>query len=279
MYLVLDIETVKDDDLIYQTCKQLQKWDGMEPIYETREECLTRMEKVICEDQPEDNCFWPIKFIKPVLVSFIALDAGLNYITHKSIYGHDTAKLAAEFWQLIGEAPTALSMQRVVTYNGKRFDMPAMEVQAFRHGIVCPWWFRDPDAKVWENPRSSSGTNTIHYDVFNHLSTVGSVGGSLDYWSKLVGLPGKVETVGNHVDDLYAKEDWDAIQDYCLCDVLNTAGLLMSVLQKANPALPGPRSATFERTLTTIVEARKAQGTTSKELERYWKLYGTEIPF
>ena len=278
MYLIFDIETVRDDDLIFQTCKELQAWDGLTPTYETKEQCLERMERVICDEQGDD-CFWPLKFVKPVLVSFIALDGQLNYITHRSIFGTDPQKLTAEFWQLIEEAPTALSTMHYVSFNGKRFDIPVMEVQALRYALSCPWWFRMIGTKSWEDPRSTSEANAIHYDIFQKLSTTGRTGGGLDYWSKLMGLPGKVETKGNAVEELYAAGDWDAIQDYCLCDVLNTAGLLMGLQHAHNPYLPGPRSDVFEKTLTTIMSARQAEGTTSKELERYWKLYGPEIPF
>ena len=279
MYLVLDIETVRDPDVMSQACRRIEAWDGDTPSYETEEACLEREEAKICAQQQGDNCFWPLRFQKPVLASLIAVDARFNYLGHKTVWGRSIKRVAEDFWQLIGEAPGAFGTQHIVTFNGKRFDMPVMEIAAMRYGIQCPWWFRDPTNKPWDQPRSFSSANRIHLDMLNELATSGPTGGDLNFWSHVFGLPGKVDSNGADVADLFEAEEWDRIQDYCLCDVLNTLGLLMGLYNMCYPELPGPRSQVFEHTMNTIIEARKAEGAPSTELERYWKLYGSEIPF
>jgi predicted PolB exonuclease-like 3'-5' exonuclease len=283
-YLILDVESVVDDALLYDTSRLVSHWTGggqaSEPHLEDYETCCTRVQDKICTEEAKSknggDCFIPHRFQRPILVSMLLVDSRLCYVGHRTHYSKGT-RVVIDTWNSIREA-FDMGVTHIVTFNGKRFDLPLLENWALRLHHPIPFWFPAPGAKVWENPRTFSEANPRHLDVLQLMAGAAQIGGDLHYWSRLVGLPGKIDTSGSSVAKLFAEEKWDQIEDYCLCDCLNTLGVFMAYMEAAGLG-PGPRSPAFEASLNAVVDARKAAGTSSPELIRFWKLYGTEVPF
>ncbi len=113
----------------------------------------------------------------------------------------------------------------LVTYNGRRFDLPVLALRSMRHGIPAAWYFHRGNA-YRQRYRSDA-----HVDLCEELSDHGSVRRpKLDDAVRLIGLPGKLGVDGSWVDSMAARGDIAAVQKYCLTDVVQTAFLYLRYL-------------------------------------------------
>jgi predicted PolB exonuclease-like 3'-5' exonuclease len=109
-----------------------------------------------------------------------------------------------------------------VSFNGRGFDLPLLELCAFRYGIQIPDWFAE-DARNFDQPRYRYNT-AAHLDLHEWLTNSGAsrFNGGLSLAANLIGKPGKTDVAGHMVQEL-----WDAgraadIHAYCRGDVLDT---------------------------------------------------------
>jgi predicted PolB exonuclease-like 3'-5' exonuclease len=109
-----------------------------------------------------------------------------------------------------------------VTFNGRSFDLPALELAAFRYGIDVPRWF-DTTARSFEQSRNRYNLHA-HIDLLELLTNFGATrfSGGLDLAATLLGKPGKMDVCGEMVQDLYDANRLAEVSDYCRCDVLDT---------------------------------------------------------
>lgn len=109
----------------------------------------------------------------------------------------------------------------VVSYNGRRFDLEVIVQRSYCHGVPLPWYYKNREAR---KRYSEDG----HLDLCDQLSDMGAGSYfSLDVAAKMLGLPGKVDVDGSQVGAMYAAGEIDAIERYCLCDVAQTALVLL----------------------------------------------------
>jgi predicted PolB exonuclease-like 3'-5' exonuclease len=185
-YLVFDIETVPDPTL-YQP-----------PA-----------------DVPEDERpFPPLYAHKPIVLGVLWLDENYAFKRIGIIgEGKDEPQVLSDFASFVErERP------HLVTYNGRGFDMPVIQLRCLRHGVPMRFYYQDKDYRY----RYSDGG---HLDLLDFLTDHGAARqvGSLDVVARLVGLPGKVGVDGSQVEGLYLNGQIDAIRNYCLSDVVQTA--------------------------------------------------------
>jgi predicted PolB exonuclease-like 3'-5' exonuclease len=110
----------------------------------------------------------------------------------------------------------------LVSFNGRVFDLPLLELAAFRYGISVPGWF-NVDDKNWEQYRGRYNLSA-HLDLHDLLTNFGATrfNGGLNLAANLLGKPGKMEVQGYMVQDLFNAGKLTEINDYCRCDVLDT---------------------------------------------------------
>ena len=110
----------------------------------------------------------------------------------------------------------------MVSFNGRTFDIPLLELAAFRYGISAPNWF-NVFAKSWEQRRARYNQQS-HIDLQDMLTNFGAsrFNGGLNLVANLLGKPGKMGIAGHMVQDLFAQGEVKRINDYCRCDVLDT---------------------------------------------------------
>ena len=109
----------------------------------------------------------------------------------------------------------------LVTWNGRGFDLPVIIARALKHAVPMEWYFRSRDYRY---RYSVAG----HLDLCDQLCDHGAGRRwSLDAAAKLIGWPGKIDTSGGDVADLYAAGDIERIGSYCLEDVVQTAAVLL----------------------------------------------------
>jgi predicted PolB exonuclease-like 3'-5' exonuclease len=112
----------------------------------------------------------------------------------------------------------------LVSFNGRGFDMPVIAARCFHHGVPMSWYYKRRDMRY---RYSTAG----HLDIMDFLSDYGaSKSAKLDVWSKLCGMPGKVGVDGSQVAELMAAGKQVEVDNYCLCDVVQTAAVFLRTL-------------------------------------------------
>ena len=109
----------------------------------------------------------------------------------------------------------------LVSFNGRNFDIPLMELAAFRYGIAIPGRFGSGGRDV---PRNWRDNVQAHLDLCELLTNFGCTRfhGGLNLAANLLGKPGKMDVHGDMVQDMYDAGRLCEINDYCRCDVLDT---------------------------------------------------------
>jgi len=109
---------------------------------------------------------------------------------------------------------------QLVSFNGRGFDVPVLKYRAMVHGLSCPRWFTEGDK--WNN-YDTRYSSEYHCDLMEVLSDFGaSARCSMDEVAAVLHVPGKLETAGDNVREMFEAGQVEAIRDYCETDVLTT---------------------------------------------------------
>lgn len=209
-YLVFDTETAADGELVARTRYPGEEISGTDAIARYRDELLKKY----------DSDFIPYSFQLPVSVAiakvsedFRLLD--LAVLDAPAFRPHVMTDLFWRGWEHY-QRPTWVS------FNGRSFDLPVMELAAFRYGLSIPGWFSQ-GARSYEQPRNRYNQDA-HIDLQDVLTNFGTTRftGGLNLAANLLGKPGKMDIMGYMVQDLYNSGKLQEINDYCRCDVLDT---------------------------------------------------------
>ncbi len=208
-FLVFDIETVPDGELISRIRYPGEQLEAQAAIEKYQQELL----------ETKGSDFIPQTYHLPVsvvigkvnsryeLVDLVALDEqqGRSHI------------ITQHFWKGWEKYRATL-----VTFNGRGFDLPVMELAAFRYGICLEKWF-EINRKSFDQPRNRFNLRS-HFDVQEVLSNFGAsrMIGGLNLMANLIGKPGKMDVAGDMVHELFNAGKLQRIHDYCRCDVLDT---------------------------------------------------------
>jgi predicted PolB exonuclease-like 3'-5' exonuclease len=209
-YLIFDIETVGDGDLIRRVRFPDEQL--------TPREAVQKYRRTLLEETGRDVL--PLTFVLPVSVAVakVAEDFRLIDILVLDSPEFRPQEIVRRFWQGWNhyERPT------FVTFNGRGYDLPVMEVCAFRFGISLPAWF-NVDSRSFEQCRNRYNQDA-HLDLQDLLSNFGAfrMSGGLNLLANLLHKPGKSGIDGSQVQELYDQGRADLINDYCRCDVLDT---------------------------------------------------------
>ena len=173
-------------------------------------------------DQPpgEEKKFPPIYAHRPVAIGVLWLDPQFQFQRIGIIgEGQDEAGQLAAFSEFMQrESPT------LVTWNGRRFDLPVILLRCMRFGIGMGWYFNRRNVRY---RYSDEG----HLDLGDALSDRGAtMQTSLDNAARLVGLPGKMGVDGSQVEGLFKTGQLESIRHYCLTDVIQTGFVLLRYL-------------------------------------------------
>ena len=209
-YLIFDIETVGDGDLI----RKVRYPD--EDL--TPREAVDRYRRQLLEETGKDVL--PLTFVLPISVAIakVASDYRLLELIVLDSPEFRPQEIVRRFWQgwQHYQRPT------LVTFNGRGYDVPVLEVSAFRFGLSIPAWF-NVDSRAFEQSRNRYNHDS-HLDLQDLLTNFGSfrMHGGLNLLANLIDKPGKAGIDGSQVQDLYNEGHADRINDYCRCDVLDT---------------------------------------------------------
>lgn len=127
----------------------------------------------------------------------------------------DEEKILRGLWRFMDQR-----RPRIVTWNGRRFDMPVILTRSMKYGIPWGYWYSQ---SVWRYRYSDAG----HLDLMDAMADFGAAPQSkMEYAAKMIGLPGKPEGVdGKGVDDMMKEGRFLDVKRYCLSDVVQEAAL------------------------------------------------------
>ena len=209
-YLIFDVEAVGDGELINRVRypdEELLPRDAVE-----------RYSADLLEKTGRDVI--PPTFVVPISVAVAKVSARFELLDLTVL---DTPlfrpeQIIRKFWQ----GWEHYGRPTFVTFNGRGYDMPVLELGAFRHGLSLPAWF-NVESRSFEQSRNryNIDRHIDLQDLFSNFSAM-RVNGGLNLVANLVDKPGKSGIDGSQVQDLYFDGHADRINDYCRCDVLDT---------------------------------------------------------
>ncbi len=209
-HLIFDVESVADGEAI-ASVKYPDR--ALAPC-----EAISAMQEELLEQTGRD--FIPHSFQIPTAIVVAKVDKSFRLIDIVSLdEPHFRPHVMTDhFWR----GWEAYGHPQWVTFNGRGFDLPLMELAAFRYGISLKAWFRS-DGPGYNHPRNRYNTRA-HLDLHELLTNFNAVWfrGGLDLAAHLLGKPGKMDTKGDQVQKLYDTGQMQRISDYCRCDVLDT---------------------------------------------------------
>lgn len=128
---------------------------------------------------------------------------------------YDEERLLRGFWTRFGK-----TLPRVVTWNGRGFDLPVLRTRCLRYGVPAAAWFTAGDR--WEGYTQRYKPDW-HCDLMEALSDFGAAQRiGLEDACRLIGLPGKgAFGHGSEVAGMVAAGDLASVRDYCETDCLN----------------------------------------------------------
>ncbi|MFO0905496.1 MAG: 3'-5' exonuclease [Pirellulales bacterium] len=209
-YLVFDVESIADARLV---SKLRYPGETLEP-----EAAVKRYREELLEQHGSD--FIPYTFQMPIsiVVAKVAADYRLLDLVSLDEPQFRPHVITEKFWKgwELYKCPT------LVTFNGRTFDVPLLELAAFRFGLPLARWF-NMTAKTYDQPRNRYNMES-HFDLNDVLTNYGAsrFTGGLNLAANLLGKPGKLDVKGHMVQDLYEQGKLMEISDYCRCDVLDT---------------------------------------------------------
>jgi predicted PolB exonuclease-like 3'-5' exonuclease len=209
-YLVFDVESVADGDLVAKLRFPGETLDPNVAIQRYRAELMEKY----------NSDFVPYTYQIPISVAAAKVAADFRLIDLVVLDEPDFRPhvIVENFWR----GWEKYRHPTLVTFNGRTFDLPLLELAAFRYGIGVPGWYQ-PTIKTHDQPRSRYNPQS-HIDLCELLTNFGATRfpGGLNLAANILGKPGKMDVQGYMVQDLYDQGQLAEINDYCRCDVLDT---------------------------------------------------------
>lgn len=212
---VFDIETVPDTDAAFNLTGETS------PDINVRRQAIEDYHLGVTDGK---NSFPRQPFHKVVAISFleaeIERDSGQEGYVMKDLRsggetGFDEKQLLQGFFTYVERI-----RPRLVSYNGRSFDLPVLKYRAMVHGISAPWLHKSGDK--W-NSYSYRYAADWHCDLLEVLSDFGaSARVKLNEVCAAFGIAGKFGIDGSKVADMMDAGQIDEIRHYCETDVLNT---------------------------------------------------------
>ncbi len=210
VFAIFDIETRIDKTLLNRVFFADQGLTDSEAYDRFRQESRGR-----------NSDFMPLTLHVPIAIAVgdVGEDYVLRSVERLALDDYSEEHLVREFWQWEERFGGVM-----VSFNGRGFDLPVLELAAFRYGIAAPRYFADEQS-------ARSRNSEQHLDLYDFLCNHGTRGlrGGMDLLLKMSGLPGKTGINGSQVQEYFETGRLAEIQHYCCTDVIQTYFLLLRV--------------------------------------------------
>lgn len=219
-FLRLVMKAVKAEESIHRD--DLEKAFEIAQLSEDEQrhiEVLKPLVEALPPEEEEKDLFAPLVAHRPIAIGYVWLNddfsvrsQGCAGVSH---YGESEPALLTGWAQFMMQAGSPT----LVSWNGRFFDVPVLELRSMRHGIAQPWY---------------TAKHRYRYDYDHHLDLKDVMsnfraerGFRLDEVGRLIGLPGKFGIDGSQVAAAYAEGRQAEIEAYCHGDAVMTAFILM----------------------------------------------------
>ncbi len=207
-HLIFDAESIADGELIAKVRYPGQNLAPKEAVQKYQDELM----------EQKGSTFIPHTFQIPISVVIAKVSEGFELMDIVSLDEPEFRShlITANFWK----GWEVYRRPQWVTFNGRSFDMPLMELAAYRYGIPLKRWFT---GEGYKSPRNRFNGDA-HLDLQELLTNFGAarLNGGLNLAAQLLGKPGKMDLRGDQVQKQYDDGELQSISDYCRCDVLDT---------------------------------------------------------
>lgn len=209
-YFIFDVEAIGDGDLISRVRYPKSGFNAEEALQAYRAELIEQTGKDVL----------PPTFVLPIAVAVVKVAPDYRLLDVVAIDSphYRPHYIVRDFWRgwHIYGRPT------FVTFNGRGYDLPVMELGAFRYGVALKDWFNVGDRSY--DQRRNRYNCAAHIDLMDLMSNFGAyrINGGLNLLANLIGKPGKTGVDGSKIQDMYNAGSVAEINDYCRCDVLDT---------------------------------------------------------
>ncbi|MSN95612.1 3'-5' exonuclease [Campylobacter sp. FMV-PI01] len=169
--------------------------------------------------------FLPVNFHKIVCISVVLADEFGSFLRVSNILG-DEKEIINKFFSVIN------NNIRLISFNGRGFDLPMIMARAMRYNLSIRAYFevdnKNLNKSKWDGNYRSRYDGKFHLDLMDHISDFGIIRGlKLDTLCASLNLPGKFDTKGDQVMELFYQNKLEKISSYCQSDVLNTYWLFL----------------------------------------------------
>ena len=198
-YLVLDIETILD-------------WDLVKRFFGLKDDATPEQMKQELYNKYTSG-FAPPAFHIPICIALIDVDSETHKVVNAAVLENpDEKSLLQQFWKVTRFRKGAVPVRTTfITFNGRGFDLPCLFLRSLKHRVPV---------QIFERNRYSFESA---HDLCDDLSEFGATSRpSLDLVSKMLGLSGKTDMNGSMVEDLYQSGEKQRIKNYCMEDALNS---------------------------------------------------------
>ena len=201
-YVALDLETVPDEELVAAS--------DTDPARSYADK-LGRLLAARRAQSGGRSDFLPLPYHRPVVAcSLEAVERDGALLVDDVVCWTDRTDAEQSFLHRVW---ARLADRTLVTFHGRGFDLPVLELRSLKLGLSVPSWFSS----------GRQGEPEDHQDLFELLSNGGtSQSAPLDLYAKLIGLPGKDGVAGKDVAVLYTQGALDVVAGYCMSDVVQT---------------------------------------------------------
>ena len=225
-YLLFDVESVADGELL----KKIEYADSDFTPQQAIEQCrIDRMEKTGRE-------FIPYTYQIPISVAIAKIGDDLSLLDLITLDEGEFRPnvITKDFWagwrhyrqKRMHQGRSDLTL---VSFNGRTFDVPLLELAAYRYGIDIGDWMNNR-MPAYEQPRNRYNSQS-HLDLQEVMTNFGAtrLNGGLNMLANLISKPGKMGVSGYMVQDMYHEGKVHEINDYCRCDVLDSYFVFLRV--------------------------------------------------
>lgn len=212
---VFDCETVPDVQLI----RRIYGFDG--------DDLNVAKQAFAMQKEATGSEFLPVMFHKVVAISAVMADEFGKFLRVSTMKGENEREILTKFIDFINK-----HNPRLVSFNGRGFDLPMILVRAMRYNISFPSFYEVENKELgkgkWDGNYRDRYSGKFSFDLLDHISEFGSVRGlKLDTLCASLNLPGKYDVHGDQVLELYYSDKIDKINEYCESDTLNTYWLFL----------------------------------------------------
>lgn len=220
--IVFDIETIADIEIAKRL---LNIQEGSD------EEILTKLVDYHSEIANGNTffrqMFWKIVCLSYVEANLVKDDNGAYYSVKNVRTAGNIDSAEEDVIQKFSEF-CKKNTPRLISFNGKTFDIPVLKYRAMKYKIQFDWFYQEIQVSQYKREATyhDKWGDKYNYDLLDFYKPK-SGGVKMSEICAAFDIPCKIEGSGDGVQDMYNRGEIERIRNYCETDVLATFALFL----------------------------------------------------